>query len=334
MKVFLTSCETGAGAWRHGFLSLQTLAESADRSAHEVVSRAEDAEIIIITDLREEDYFASLRANPLLRRYPDKCFVCDRSDLPIGFVRGIYASPPRVLDHGRYRTGFYLYEVSEWRNPFVSARAAAGVEKDLFFSFVGRNSAHVRSRLLTHDFGRSDVLISDASSLYSHWDRSQSGRADNQRRYVEIAARSRFVLCPRGTGSSSERLFEIMEMGLVPVILSDGWVRPRGPQWHDFSVTVSERDVRQLVPILEEYGERWKEMGDHARQAWLEWFSPPKQFNYVVDSCADIMRTAKLPERQVRRTWPLLTGLERARLLVVEGRSVVRRGAGRIRSAV
>jgi hypothetical protein len=126
MKVFLTSCETGAGAWRHGFLSLQALAESADQSAHEVVSRAEDAEIIIITDLREEDYFASLRANPLLRRFPDKCFVCDRSDLPIGFVRGISASPPRVLDHGRYRTGFYLYEVSERRNPFVSAQAAAG----------------------------------------------------------------------------------------------------------------------------------------------------------------------------------------------------------------
>jgi hypothetical protein len=188
--------------------------------------------------------------------------------------------------------------------------------------------------LFAHDFGRSDVLITDASSHYSHWDRSKTGRADNQRRYVEITARSRYVLCPRGTGSSSERLFEIMEMGLVPVILSDGWVPPRGPAWQDFSVTVPERHVRQLVPILEEYGERWKEMGHHARHAWLDWFSPPKQFNYVVDSCADIMRTAKLPERQVRRAWPLLTGLERARVLAEEGRHVARRGAARIRSGV
>ena len=50
-------------------------------------------------------------------------------------------------------------------------------------------------------------------------------------------------------------------MGLVPVILSDGWVRPRGPQWQDFSVTASERDVTRLVPIPERHGDDWLEMG-------------------------------------------------------------------------
>ena len=316
MKVFLTPAETGSGAWRDGFLSLQSLADCAEPSVHDVVSSADEADIIIVSDLREENYFAGLRTNPILRRYPDKSVVCDRSDCPIGFVRGIYASPPRTLDHGRYRTGFYLTAASEWRNPFVSAEAAARVEKDLLFSFVGRNSALVRSRLFAQDFGRSDVLVIDASSHYDHWDHASPNRAVNQRRYVEISARSRFVLCPRGTGSSSERLFEILQMGLVPVILSDGWVPPRGPRWQDFSVAVSESNVPHLVQILEEYGEQWREMGQRARQAWLEWFSPPKQFNYIVDSCADIRRTAKISERQVRRMWPLLLGSRRARVFL------------------
>jgi hypothetical protein len=57
-------------------------------------------------------------------------------------------------------------------------------------------------------------------------------------------------------------------------------------------------------------------MGHKARQAWLKWFSPPKQFNYVIDSCVDIMRTAKISERHVRRMWPLLLGSRRDRLFL------------------
>ena len=50
------------------------------------------------------------------------------------------------------------------------------------------------------------------------------------------------MICPRGWGSSSIRLFEVMEMGRVPVIISDAWVN-EAPKWADFSVRVSEADV-------------------------------------------------------------------------------------------
>ncbi len=294
------------------------MAELADRQVHNVVPSAEEAQIVIITDMREDDHFGRLlRAHPIVKRYPDKSFVFDRTDRPIGFVRGVYASPPRILfDLGRYQTGFYLTAVSEWRNPFVSADAEACVEKDLLFSFVGRNSSPGRGQLFAHDFGRSDVMVTDISSLYKHWDGASPQRDVYQRHYVEISKRSKFVLCRRGHGTSSKRLYEVMEMGLVPVILSDGWVRPRGPQWRDFSVTVSERDVTRLVPILEGYGDDWLEMGQNARQIWLEWFSPPKQFNYIVDSCIEIKRKAKVTEKSFRQAWPLLLALARARLAV------------------
>jgi hypothetical protein len=57
-------------------------------------------------------------------------------------------------------------------------------------------------------------------------------------------------------------------------------------------------------------------MGQNARQIWLEWFSPPKQFNYIVGSCIEIMGTAKVTEKCFRRAWPLLLALARARLAV------------------
>ena len=49
---------------------------------------------------------------------------------------------------------------------------------------------------------------------------SQRDRLDYYRRYAELTKASKFVLCPRGVGASTIRLFETMRMGRVPVILS------------------------------------------------------------------------------------------------------------------
>jgi hypothetical protein len=104
-----------------------------------------------------------------------------------------------------------------------------------------------------------------------------------------------------------------MEMGRVPVIISDAWVEPIGPKWAEFSVRVLEADVSRLIEILEPLEDHCHEMGRRARDEWLRWFSPDKQFNYIVDSCVDIRRTALVSEQYVRLTWPAIVGLARIR---------------------
>src|SRR2546423_4170060 len=47
---------------------------------------------------------------------------------------------------------------------------------------------------------------------------------DYWRRDGEICKASKFILCSRGVGTSSVRLFDTMRMGRVPVILSDQWL--------------------------------------------------------------------------------------------------------------
>jgi hypothetical protein len=54
MRVFLTPAETRSGARLDGFLSLHSLADCAEPATHDVVSSADEADIIIISDLREE----------------------------------------------------------------------------------------------------------------------------------------------------------------------------------------------------------------------------------------------------------------------------------------
>ena len=57
------------------------------------------------------------------------------------------------------------------------------------------------------------------------------------------------MLCPRGQGTSSIRLFEAMRMGIAPVIISDKWIGPKGPEWESFAVFVKEKDISRSARI-------------------------------------------------------------------------------------
>jgi hypothetical protein len=120
------------------------------------------------------------------------------------------------------------------------------------------------------------------------------------RRYGEISKASKFILCPRGMGTSSVRLFDTMRMGRVPVIISDQWVEPQGPCWEKFSLRVPEADFARLPALLEEHEAVAVEMGLLARAQWEEWFSERVCFHRVVEWCLDIKRRRRLPESWAR----------------------------------
>lgn len=65
--------------------------------------------------------------------------------------------------------------------------------------------------------------------------------------------RATFCLCPLGWAPWSPRLVESVAMGCVPVIIADG-IRlpfPSAVPWSEISLTVAEKDVAKLGPILE-----------------------------------------------------------------------------------
>ena len=113
---------------------------------------------------------------------------------------------------------------------------------------------------------------------------------DYRQRYWSIMARSQFVLCPRGYGSSSFRLFEAMQCGRAPVIVSDAWVPPAGPDWSAFSLRIPERKLAQIPQILAQHEDEAARMGELARKAWQQWFSDeatPRTLLGYLDGIAD-----------------------------------------------
>ena len=104
---------------------------------------------------------------------------------------------------------------------------------------------------------------------------SQSLRFNERRlRFAEIMFRSKFVLCPRGHGTSSFRLYETLAAGRVPVIISDAWVPPHGPTWNDFSIRWPEAKIAELPARLREIEPDAEMMGLMARRTYDRWFAP------------------------------------------------------------
>lgn len=305
MNIFITPAETGPEAWTGFYQHLLKLETISRNKRHHLIDDPEKADFILVTDGRDDDDFLALRSHPLLRQYPNKTFTIFEADFPLRFVPGIYTSMPASwFDLGRFRPGTYSYCHSRCGNP-VDRMSAMPKTGELFFSFLGRESHKIRGQLFRHNFRRSDVIIEN-TSCFNYFNRREPDRETFIDRYLDICMKSRFVLCPRGLGTSSIRLFEAMQMGLTPVIISDQWIPQVGPDWESFSIRVKENQIQHLPEILAKYDDRWREMGDLARKNWEEWFQLEDEFDYLVDRLVEIKNNRWVDERIMRLSWPVI----------------------------
>ena len=87
-----------------------------------------------------------------------------------------------------------------------------------------------------------------------------------------------------------------MQLGVAPVIISDQWLLPKGPNWDAFSLVVKEKDVGELGSIVRSYEDVFDKMGRQAKMAFDQFFSETVYFNYVIDNCIDMARSQRIPE--------------------------------------
>jgi hypothetical protein len=118
-----------------------------------------------------------------------------------------------------------------------------------------------------------------------------------RRHFAEVVYRSKFVLCPRGHGTSSIRLFETLAAGRVPVIISDDWVAPDGPDWDAISLRwPEEASFAELLARLEELEPHAAEMGARGSFEFAEWFALPVLFDRVAEALADLAARRAAPQ--------------------------------------
>lgn len=280
MKVWPALPETGVKPQERPLV--EELADALREGAAEgfrLAASPEEADLVVLIEsnrLRTHRDLPAMRAEPLPRRFPHKCFTINHEFAPPGFLPGLYTSlPARRFDPSRHRTWCYFYQYN--RPVLETALAGADAPRKLLFSFRGAASHEVRRRILAEPFrAREPVSIRHVDRWFDH-------DAEEQDAYVREILESHFVLCPRGIAAGSHRLFEVMSLGRCPVILSDDWVPPAGIDWSRCSIRVSEADVPRLPEILEARVDEARGLGEAARRVWLEHFQPHRRVRRALE---------------------------------------------------
>ena len=274
------------------------LAEQDRFGAHRVVDDPEEADIILFLDGHQHNRdldLTAIRNHPLVRAHRNKSFIYNEQDQPWCAMPGLYAAMPKGSLNPRWQRACAYLTLP---NPYVVFGQASGREPDLLFSFMGRRGNRTRDRILCLSHPRAYIADTSAVDFF----RAPCKEMDRQKQqYAEIVARSRFVLCPRGAGPGSFRIFETMVGGRVPVILSDSLAPPRGPVWEDCAVFVKERDIDKIPAILEKREERFQQMALAARREWEQWFAPDVLFHRMTEELKDILESRRAPESVLGR---------------------------------
>lgn len=307
MKIYSTPCSTNADAARHADQTLRHLHAISSPRRHELVGSPAEADYILISNLPLEADQKALRQHALFPRHLHKTFALwDAWNTP-RLLPGVYVNATRPNWLGRFRTGSYALLHQDFKNPHTESpeiKPRPERNPDLLFSFLGRNCHPCRDAILKAKYSRRDVLVEDTTH-FNAFTHSPEGKAADQLRYFEICQRSKFLLCPRGVGASSIRLFEALRLGIAPIIVSDAWLPCAGPDWKRCAIFVKERHAGRLEDIVSEYESRWREMGVAAREIHDAFFAETAYFNFLISSIEAIASQRVIPERVMSWTWPV-----------------------------
>jgi hypothetical protein len=115
-------------------------------------------------------------------------------------------------------------------------------------------------------------------------------KANYEKEYVELLMESNFILCPRGIGPCTYRLFESMQLGRAPVIIADDWQEIPNIPWSTFSIRVPEAEVDQIAYILRERSADARSLGLTARRVWEEAFAPSAALKVLATAALELVQ--------------------------------------------
>jgi hypothetical protein len=309
-RIFVTTAgdEPYHRAQREAFLGL---ADADVVGAHQPATDPGDADAILFVDLHQhpgDTFLRTLRTHPLVAAYRDKVFVYDERDFPFFTFPGIYVGGTLAMAR--------RFPISGGPYPaFPGPAERAARTPDLLYSFRGARTHAVRDKLFELEHPRGHTEYAGGADFFASDMRpSRSSEAELERarrRYTELTARSKFVLCPRGQGPSSFRLYETLAAGRVPVVISDQWLAPPRVDWDACVVRVAERDAHRVPRILEESEPAWRAMVSAGEDVWRKHFARNRLWHSYATSLLDL---------SLRRRAPKTPWWMQKRVLHLEGR--------------
>ncbi|MDB4223118.1 glycosyltransferase family 47 protein [Granulosicoccus sp.] len=291
MKLFLTSAYQG-----HSRLDRMLQLQKQDvHGHHELANSPVEADVIVFIENTQftDILFKKLLNHPLVKAHPEKVYMFNEMDRSWPMLPGLYCSLSAKFAAYSDHAAFPYINIC---NDDIQNIHKDVTERRWLYSFVGSSSHSVRKPVLKLNDER--ALVVDTSE-FCVWNHAQTSKYDFQKTYINSVAGSKFVLCPRGIGPSSLRLYETLEAGRVPVIISDEWVAPKHIDWN-FAVRIPEWEISAIPTRLRELENEWEDRSTAARAAWESAYAPNQMFNTFATSLENISRSANLPIHSLR----------------------------------
>lgn len=273
MKVFLTSaydCQTP------DWLLLN------DPAAESLVTKdPAEADVIIFAENHpgQDPYFRKVLSNDIYKRYRHKCVLyhdADRSITPIPTISPSIEAWQYNPKHKRIM--HYVARLCE-NETINNGVIEFSNDRKYLYNFIGARTHKLRTALFEMDHP-SDSYLKDTTGFHA-WLMTEAEKAAYEQEYFRVMQDSLFVLSPRGIGPCTYRLFETLQLGRVPVIISDAWLKIPNMDWKKFSVSVPESKIRDIPSILNELKGDAVSMGRIARQHWEDYFSPKVSLHHL-----------------------------------------------------
>lgn len=141
--------------------------------------------------------------------------------------------------------------------------------KNLLCSFVGSVTHPIRSKVYESmkDRPQCSFHLKDWNPEVTNQDQSI---------FLNTSMQSKFVLCPRGYGLNSFRLYECFQLGSVPVIITDEFFLPWSDEldWNEFAVLIHEDMIPEIYDVLSTIDdEYYQRMLDNGMKLYRDYFT-------------------------------------------------------------
>ena len=150
-------------------------------------------------------------------------------------------------------------------------------QKMVFCSFVGSTTNPLRNHCLA-------TLHEKPGYLIKAFQWQPNVTQDQSSLFYNLTSQSRFTLCPRGYGATSYRLYEAMQLGSIPVYVSDKHLLPWSDEldWSEFCVLIKPEDISRIDEILKSYTEtQIRKMQQKISQVYPSFFTIPATYENI-----------------------------------------------------
>lgn len=257
---------------------IEALESSAVSMANITVANDPDTADIVLIDERYQyrtwHYADDLVQCSLVQRHAERICVINHDDNARIFLPGLYVSlekshPPLI------QALPIPYKRDLWQIPVPET---FDYQPENLFAFRGAFHTHPVRKQICQALSQTGQGVCEELHKAFH-----SHDKNDQQNYIDEIRNARFSLCPRGISPSTYRLYESMQLGRCPVVISDDWVAPPGPDWDQFAIFVAESDIRHLPEILMREASHAEAKGQLAQQAWEDFFSWPYRWRYFLE---------------------------------------------------